>query len=90
MAGSRRGVRFVTHVTESKRLALGLASFAFVEAKSREHNVERRAVVRYYPPTCRRPQLCLRPPAGFVIKSTNEGALPIFLPASTMVECEPF
>ena len=32
MAGSRRGVRFVTHVTESKRLAFGLASFAFVES----------------------------------------------------------
>ncbi len=84
------GVRFVDRSIESKRLACGLASFAFVEAKSREYNVERRAVVRYYPPTRRRPRHCSRPLAGFIIKSTNEGALPIFLPASTMVEYEPF
>jgi len=31
MAGSHRGVRIVDWSTESKRLALGLASFALVE-----------------------------------------------------------
>ena len=60
-----RAAKIDTCVTELRGWLKGLAAFALVEAKPRLYgSVERRAVVRYYPPTRRRLQQCCNRPRG--------------------------